>query len=63
MTSWRIIVIFRDGDKLYSLYYYENDYSYEFDLGDELTESEVKGTVGYLWEIFGGTVNSKGIKY
>lgn len=53
---------FRDGDKLYSLYYYENDYSNEFDLGDELTESEVKGTVGYLWEIFGGTVNSKGYK-
>lgn len=53
---------FRYGDKLYSLYYYENDYSDEFDLGDELTESEVKGTVEYLWEIFGGTVNSKGYK-
>lgn len=53
---------FRYGDKLYSLYYYENDYSNEFELGDELTESEVKGTVERLWEIFGGTVNSKGYK-
>ena len=53
---------FKDGDKLYSLYYYEDDYSNEFDLGDKLTESEVKGTVERLWEIFGGTVNSKGYK-
>lgn len=53
---------FRYGDKLYSLYYYENDYSDEFELGDKLTEYEVKGTVEYLWEIFGGTVNSKGYK-
>lgn len=53
---------FRYGDKLYSLYYYENDYSDEFDLGDELTEYEVKGTVERLWEIFNGTVNSKGYK-
>lgn len=54
---------FRYGDKLYSLYYYESDYySDEFDLGDELTEYEVKGTVERLWEIFNGTVNSKGYK-
>lgn len=54
---------FRYGDKLYSLYYYENDYySDEFELGDKLTEYEVKGTVERLWEIFNGTVNSKGYK-
>lgn len=53
---------FRNGDKSYSLYYYENPYSFEFELGDELTEYEVKGTVERLWEIFGGTVNSKGYK-
>lgn len=54
---------FRYGDKLYSLYYYESDYySDEFELGDELTEYEVKGTVERLWEIFNGTVNSKGYK-
>ena len=54
---------FRYGDKLYSLYFYESDYySDEFDLGDELTEYEVKGTVERLWEIFNGTVNSKGYK-
>lgn len=30
------------------------------DLGDELSEAEVKGAVRCLWDVFGGTVNSKG---
>lgn len=33
-----------------------------YDLGDELTENEVKGAVECLWEIFSGTINEKGYK-
>lgn len=30
--------------------------------GRELTETEIRGTIQCLWDIFGGTVNSKGFK-
>lgn len=34
----------------------------EFEYGDELSRSEVKGSLNILWEIFGGNVNSNGYK-
>jgi nicotinamide phosphoribosyltransferase len=35
---------------------------WELELGDEVPEHEVKGAIEVLWEIFGGTVTSKGYK-
>ena len=52
--------------------YFEFDLNFEhqygeweyagFELGKEVSEAEVKGSIEILWEIFGGTTNSKGYK-
>lgn len=33
-----------------------------YELGDEITQNEVKGSIECLWEVFGGTVTEKGYK-
>jgi nicotinamide phosphoribosyltransferase len=33
-----------------------------YELGDEITQNEVKGSIECLWEVFGGTITEKGYK-
>lgn len=41
---------------------YPNGKFYSIETGEDLTETQIKGTVETLWNIFGGTVNDKGFK-
>jgi nicotinamide phosphoribosyltransferase len=48
--------------KLGGKYYKCNDDSFNHNIGEELTEHEVKGSIECLWDIFGGTVTEKGYR-
>lgn len=39
-----------------------NENRHGFKLGKEISESEVKGVIELLWDIFGGTINEQGYK-
>lgn len=51
------VVHFKDSNKYYTVID-----SYSMELGEEIAEYEVKGSIQILFENFGGTVNSKGYK-
>lgn len=53
----------RRGDKIYRVVELDNNSdSFDWILGDEVTEAECKGLVQCLWEIFGGTETEEGYK-
>ena len=56
------VVQIRDKYFKFEYSYYEDNSVCELIIGEELSGAEVKGAVECLWDIFGGTTNSRGFK-
>jgi nicotinamide phosphoribosyltransferase len=54
-------VIFRKG-KYFKAQVFQSGVWLRLRVGEEVPEAEVKGAIEILWDIFGGTINSKGFK-
>lgn len=59
-------IVFESNGKYYAIDYTEKDDGFAYgvspDYTKEIPEAEVKGAIECLWDIFGGTINSKGYK-
>ena len=54
--------VIKNNGKYYEASVYQHGVWLDFKIGQELSESEVKGAVEVLWNIFGGTTTEKGYK-